>query len=184
MQRITPNKILMLFLGCVLSASLGFVLASPSGTRFTMSDSEMANMIGGQCPDCNDCNTTGGNATYRQCVSLDPNSCSSSLCMKHIINSASCKANQGDAATGCDTDLRVPYADMHMVTLYTSATSDCNSTVTASHTWLTIYHGCDTSDGHWCHTKPFDGRCDVSSCPGTTMGAVPMPDEHAYECGC
>jgi hypothetical protein len=186
MKRIMLNKTLMLFLGCVVCGSLGFRLASPAGGGLAMSDSEMANMIGGQCADCNDCQVVTTDTVFHECFHTDEEvpDCNEDLsrCLKNILSTSSCKPNQGDGATGCDTDTRVPYADLLTQHEYLSATATCSWTVDHYHRWRTIYFGCDTSEGHWCHGHGFDVACDASTCPGSVVDTAATG--HSYECGC
>ena len=188
MRRITSNRMLMLFLGCVLSAIVAFVFASPAGGRLAMSDSEMAYMIGGQmCVDCNDCNETGGDGVYWLCIQVAgaaQHDCNSPNCEKHVFNTASCSPNQGDAATGCDTDIMRPYTLCHTRVQYTSAPPACTSRDSANRRLHVYYTGCDTSPGHYCDAHPYGGRCRRGNCPGNNTGSNLVSGDYMYECDC
>ena len=163
------NKILVLFLGCMVCGSLGFCLASPAGGQFAMSNSEMANLIGGQCVDCNDCNRITPDPVFYECYhTRTPADCNQdpNRCIKNVISTASCTPNQGDAATGCDTDTMYPHAPMVVQHVYSQAGYVCPFRRTDIHLWMTVYAGCDTDEAHYCDPIPWGVTCDTDPCPG------------------
>jgi hypothetical protein len=189
-KRKTPS---VWWLGCVLcvcACVCGMYFAGPGqdcrvNAEVLMTDAQMANMIGGQCADCNDCQIITTDTVFYECyhTTSEPN-CDEDLtkCIKNMISTSSCKPNQGDGATGCDTDTRVPYAALLTQEAYLDANAKCVYTRNTFHTFRTIYYGCDTSDGHWCHGIAIEMACDTGPCPGNVILTVPR--EHSKECGC